>query len=82
MGVVANWLKRFSWVGLVVAVLIGLASMLIVKRRAKKAAAEIETGSGSRWRLPSRFPSCVRRLYVAGRAHAAEPHSEHSPANP
>jgi hypothetical protein len=28
----------------VVAVLIGLASMLIVKRKAKKAAAEIETG--------------------------------------
>jgi membrane protein DedA with SNARE-associated domain len=45
VGVVAeSWLKRFSWVGLVVAVLIGLASMLIVKRRAKKAAAEIETG--------------------------------------
>lgn len=42
VGVVAeSWLKRFSWVGLVVAVLIGLASMLIVKRKAKTAAAEL-----------------------------------------
>ncbi|MEF9881586.1 DedA family protein [Streptomyces sp. P9-A4] len=40
VGVVAEaWLKRFSWLGLVLAVLIGLASMLIVKNRAKKAAA-------------------------------------------
>lgn len=38
VGVVAeDWLKRFSWLGLVVAVLIGIASMLIVKRRAGKA---------------------------------------------
>ncbi|MEU6932700.1 DedA family protein [Streptomyces sp. NPDC046374] len=41
VGVVAEaWLKRFSWLGLVLAVLIGLASMLILKNRAKKAAAE------------------------------------------
>ncbi|MFF3958892.1 DedA family protein [Streptomyces sp. NPDC001890] len=40
VGVVAEaWLKRFSYLGLVVAVLIGIASMLIVKNRAKKAAA-------------------------------------------
>ncbi|WP_159324781.1 DedA family protein [Streptomyces tendae] len=38
VGVVAeDWLKRFSWLGLVVAVLIGIASVLIVKRRASKA---------------------------------------------
>lgn len=38
VGVVAeDWLKRFSWLGLVVAALIGIASMLIVKRRASKA---------------------------------------------
>ncbi|WP_217143611.1 DedA family protein [Streptomyces sp. AC627_RSS907] len=38
VGVVAeSWLKRFSWVGLVVAVLIGVTSMLIVKRKAGKA---------------------------------------------
>ncbi|WP_372343205.1 DedA family protein [Streptomyces sp. KL116D] len=43
VGVVAeDWLKRFSYVGLGVAVLIGLASMLIVKRRAAKMAAEHE----------------------------------------
>ncbi|MBT2445062.1 DedA family protein [Streptomyces sp. ISL-36] len=43
VGVVAEaWLKRFSWLGLVLAVVIGLASMLILKNRAKKAAAEAE----------------------------------------
>ncbi|MFI6415885.1 DedA family protein [Streptomyces sp. NPDC050842] len=41
VGVVAEaWLKRFSWLGLVLAVLIGVGSMLIIKNRAKKAAAE------------------------------------------
>ncbi|PPS86384.1 DedA family protein [Streptomyces sp. MH60] len=43
VGVVAeDWLKRFSWLGLVVAVLIGVASMLIVKRRAGRARPEPE----------------------------------------
>ncbi|MFG3249954.1 DedA family protein [Streptomyces sp. NPDC048187] len=43
VGVVAeDWLKRFSWLGLVVAVLIGVASMLIVKRRAGRAQPEPE----------------------------------------
>ncbi|MGW0996382.1 DedA family protein [Streptomyces sp. NPDC002520] len=37
VGVVAeDWLKRFSYLGLVAAVLIGLTSMLVLKRRAKK----------------------------------------------
>jgi membrane protein DedA with SNARE-associated domain len=41
VGVVAeSWLKRFSYLGLVVAALIGLASFLLVKRKAKKAAQE------------------------------------------
>ncbi|MFE3071539.1 DedA family protein [Streptomyces sp. NPDC059247] len=41
VGIVAEaWLKRFSWLGLVLALLIGAASLLIVKNRAKKAAAE------------------------------------------
>ncbi|MBA4866258.1 DedA family protein [Streptomyces sp. PSKA54] len=41
VGVVAeSWLKRFSWLGLVLAVGIGLTSMLILKRKTKKAAAE------------------------------------------
>jgi membrane protein DedA with SNARE-associated domain len=40
VGVVAeDWLKRFSYLGLVAAVLVGVASMLIVKRRAAKATA-------------------------------------------
>ncbi|MFI9246297.1 DedA family protein [Streptomyces sp. NPDC053086] len=38
VGIVAeDWLKRFSYLGLAVAVLIGLASMLVLKRKAKKA---------------------------------------------
>ncbi|MGW0911974.1 DedA family protein [Streptomyces sp. NPDC002784] len=38
VGVVAeSWLKRFSWLGLVAAVLIGLTSFLILKRKAKRA---------------------------------------------
>ncbi|MER5178521.1 DedA family protein [Streptomyces sp. NPDC002896] len=40
VGIVAeSWLKRFSWLGLVVALAIGLLSMLILKRKTKKAAA-------------------------------------------
>ncbi|MFF8285735.1 DedA family protein [Streptomyces albus] len=46
VGIVAEaWLKRFSWLGLVAAVLIGLASMVLVKRRAGKATASEETAS-------------------------------------
>jgi membrane protein DedA with SNARE-associated domain len=38
VGVVAeSWLKKFSWLGLVAAVLIGLGSMVVVRRKAKKA---------------------------------------------
>ncbi|MDQ0989623.1 DedA family protein [Streptomyces sp. V3I7] len=38
VGIVAEgWLKRFSWLGLAVAVLIGAGSLLMLKRRAKKA---------------------------------------------
>ncbi|MFJ5533230.1 DedA family protein [Streptomyces sp. NPDC093261] len=43
VGVVAeSWLKKFSWLGLVAAVLIGLASMLVVRRKAGKTAAQRE----------------------------------------
>ncbi|GAA3028885.1 DedA family protein [Streptomyces glomeratus] len=43
VGVVAeSWLKKFSWLGLVAAVLVGLASMLVVRRKAAKAAAQRE----------------------------------------
>ncbi|MGW6568926.1 DedA family protein [Streptomyces sp. NPDC054975] len=47
VGVVAEaWLKRFSWLGLVLAVLVGVTSMLILKNRAKKAAAKAESEGG------------------------------------
>ncbi|WP_020122315.1 DedA family protein [Streptomyces canus] len=43
VGIVAeSWLKRFSWLGLVLAVLIGLTSMLVLKRKAKKATAQLQ----------------------------------------
>ncbi|MEU0244448.1 DedA family protein [Streptomyces sp. NPDC006235] len=43
VGIVAeSWLKRFSWLGLVAAVLVGLTSMLVLKRRAKKAGQTLE----------------------------------------
>ncbi|WP_326779641.1 DedA family protein [Streptomyces longwoodensis] len=43
VGVVAeSWLKRFSWLGLVLAVLIGVTSMLVIKRKAKKAQAQAQ----------------------------------------
>lgn len=41
VGIVAeNWLKRFSYFGLAAAVLIGIASMLIVRRKAQKMSAQ------------------------------------------
>ncbi|MFE3329723.1 DedA family protein [Streptomyces sp. NPDC059176] len=47
VGVVAEaWLKRFSWLGLVAAVLFGLTSMLVLKSRAKKAAARSAAADG------------------------------------
>ncbi|GAA2285282.1 DedA family protein [Streptomyces hawaiiensis] len=43
VGIVAeSWLKRFSWLGLVAAVLVGLTSMLVIKRKAKKANQNLE----------------------------------------
>ncbi|MFC8080241.1 DedA family protein [Streptomyces sp. NPDC057307] len=43
VGVVAEaWLKRFSWLGLVLAVLIGITSMLVIRNRAKKASTQAE----------------------------------------
>lgn len=41
VGIVAEaWLKRFSWMGLVIAVLFGVGSMLVMRMRARKTEAE------------------------------------------
>ncbi|MER7956577.1 DedA family protein [Streptomyces sp. NPDC096030] len=49
VGIVAEaWLKRFSWLGLVLAVLVGVTSMLVLKNRAKKAAAQTGTQPGTK----------------------------------
>ncbi|MFI1093525.1 DedA family protein [Streptomyces sp. NPDC020917] len=46
VGVVAEpWLKRFGYVGLAIAVLFGIASLVFVKRRAAKAQAELEAAA-------------------------------------
>ncbi|MFE9027789.1 DedA family protein [Streptomyces iakyrus] len=46
VGIVAeSWLKRFSWLGLVAAVLVGLTSMLVLKRKAKKANQNLEAAA-------------------------------------
>jgi membrane protein DedA with SNARE-associated domain len=43
VGVVAEaWLKRFSWLGLVLAVAVGLTSMLVLRHRARKATEKSE----------------------------------------
>ncbi|MEV5078370.1 DedA family protein [Streptomyces sp. NPDC056159] len=54
VGVVAeSWLKKFSWLGLVAAVLFGLGSMLVLKRRAKKA----QSGAQSETEEPEPVPA-------------------------
>ncbi|GAA2429498.1 DedA family protein [Streptomyces mauvecolor] len=46
VGIVAeSWLKNFSYLGLVAALLIGVVSMLVVKNRAKKSMAQAEADS-------------------------------------
>ncbi|GAA0582267.1 DedA family protein [Streptomyces crystallinus] len=46
IGVVAeSWLKNFSYVGLGLAAVLGVVSMLVVKNRAKKASAEMEAAA-------------------------------------
>jgi membrane protein DedA with SNARE-associated domain len=43
LGIVAEqWLSRFSWIGLALAVVIGLAVALVVRRRTHRMLAEIE----------------------------------------
>lgn len=46
VGIAAEtWLKRFSWVGLLVAVLFGIGTALFMKRRTAKMAERVETES-------------------------------------
>lgn len=43
LGIVAEtWLSRFSWIGLVLAVVVGLAVTLVLRKRTARAIAEIE----------------------------------------
>ncbi|GAA2620527.1 DedA family protein [Streptomyces axinellae] len=58
VGIVAEaWLKRFSWLGLVLAVLLGAGSMLVVKRRAAKSLAEhAESGDAREGAVPGQSP--------------------------
>ncbi|NLU73480.1 DedA family protein [Streptomyces sp. HNM0575] len=46
VGIVADaWLKRFSWLGLLLAVAFGVGSMIVLRRRARKAEAERAAGA-------------------------------------
>ena len=59
VGVVAeSWLKRFSWLGLVLAVLIGLTSMLVLQAQGRRSAAD--SADGGR-------PATRRRTQAAAR---------------
>ncbi|MFI6052854.1 DedA family protein [Streptomyces violascens] len=54
LGIVAeSWLKNFSYLGLVAALLIGVASMLVVKNRAKKSMAEAEARQSATENVPA-----------------------------
>ncbi|MFG2720455.1 DedA family protein [Streptomyces sp. NPDC048416] len=54
LGIVAeSWLKNFSYLGLVAALLIGVASMLVVKNRAKKSMAEAEAARSTPENVPA-----------------------------
>lgn len=42
LGIVAEaWLKRFSWLGLVLAVVVGVTTTLVLRRRAQNASAAL-----------------------------------------
>ncbi|MFG3498982.1 DedA family protein [Streptomyces sp. NPDC047928] len=69
VGIVAEaWLKRFSWLGLVLAVAVGLTSMLLLKNRAKKAAARNEAKAADQGAAPA--GTAVPRPATRGGAEA------------
>ncbi|MFI6685082.1 DedA family protein [Streptomyces sp. NPDC050485] len=54
LGIVAeSWLKNFSYLGLVAALLVGVVSMLVVKNRAKKSMAEAEADRSTPENVPA-----------------------------
>lgn len=66
LGIVAEaWLKRFSWLGLVAALLFGLGSMIVLRRRARKAdaqrAADADAEAGLDEAGPDRAGSAAAR---------------------
>lgn len=65
VGIVAEqWLKRFSWLGLVVAVLFGLGSTIVIRRRARKAEAERAAAAAA--------PEAEKAGAGAGQDHAGQ----------
>ncbi|GGO54304.1 membrane protein [Streptomyces daqingensis] len=61
VGIVAEaWLKRFSWLGLVVAVLFGIGSMLVLRRRSRKAEAEQAGAQGEPLASSAQTPDAPR----------------------
>ncbi|WP_079122559.1 DedA family protein [Streptomyces abyssalis] len=83
VGIVAEqWLKRFSWLGLVVAVLCGLASMIIVRRRARKTEAERVAAEGADGEAEAEVAGAGAGRDPAGRDHAGQDHAGQDPAGP
>ncbi|QES51249.1 hypothetical protein DEJ50_28855 [Streptomyces venezuelae] len=68
VGIVAEaWLKRFSWLGLVLAVLVGVTSMLVLKRRAAKGAAAAAAEAAAGDAVPEQ-PAAAAEPALADRA--------------
>ncbi|WAP54445.1 DedA family protein [Streptomyces sp. S465] len=55
--VAEDWLKRFSWLGLVLALLFGLGSMLVMKWRSKKTKPVPAAATGSETAEPEPVPA-------------------------
>ncbi|SCK52080.1 membrane protein DedA, SNARE-associated domain [Streptomyces sp. WMMB 714] len=61
VGIVAEaWLKRFSWLGLVVAVLFGIGSMVVIRRRSRKTEAQHAAAQGEPLASSAQTPDTSR----------------------
>lgn len=88
VGIVAEaWLKRFSWVGLVLAVAIGLTSMILMKRRAARMTASSTTESSAgdstdiaEEETATTAPGAAEAAEPADRAGETEPAAGRKPA--